>query len=158
MQQDKRLWIYGGLGVPEGVALVKRPLGARRRARVLFAGNESGRPLVPVLKRLAADSGASLSVDLRANTSARQWLAEPWLAEQLARLRPTTVFFALDPRDVLARRSIHERVRRAGGADFWLAAPGILQRSTPRFISGRASDARSLAAWAASAWNAAGRR
>jgi hypothetical protein len=157
MRQDKRLWIYGGLGIPEGVALVKRPV-APRPMRVLFVGNESGRPLVPILRQLAEDSRAPFTVDLRRRSSVRQWLAEPWLFEHLAHLRPTTVFFALDPRDVLGRRAIHERVRRAGGADFWLAAPGILSRSTPRFIAAPASDARSLAAWAARAWNAARRR
>lgn len=160
MHGDKRLWIYAGLAVPEGIGLVKLPVMAAPRARrVLLVGDDRGRPLVPVLRRLAADSGARLQSDLRRGSTPRQWLSSGRLVAQLARFRPGAVLVALDPRDVVARRSLHEQVRRAGALDVWLVPPGLLRRSQGRFVAAQAADARSLAAWAARAWQAAwGRR
>lgn len=156
MRADKRLWIYSGLGVPEGVALVRRPPRRKLERRVLLVGGLRARQLAPLVARLAQGAGASLHVDSRPGASTRDWAATDWLPTHLAVYRPTHVLLVLDPRDVLARRVIRAKVRRAGGETFWLVPPGVPHEASPRFIAAPGDDARSLAAWAAKAWGVVG--
>lgn len=153
MRSAKRLWIYAGLGVPEGVALVRRPRRSRATRRVLLVGDPYVvGALTPPLARLAQDAGAMLHIDGKEG-STRAWATEGWLPAALAAFNPTTVLLALDPRDVLARRAIRARIRRSKAEEFWLVPPGVPAQPSGRFIASEGTDARSVAAWAARAWS-----
>ena len=153
MRAEKRFWIYSGLGVPEGVALVRRPRRSLARDRVLLLGKqEVVQALTPLLARLAEDAAGDL-IARHQEGSTRSWVTEGWLSAALAECDPTLVFLAMDPTDVLARRAIRARLRRAKAEEFWLIPPGVSVQPSSRFIASEGTDARSLAAWAARAWS-----
>lgn len=156
MQAEKRMWICRGLGVPEGSGLCEpvRPTVKRLHAprRVLLVGDDAAQGLMPPLMRLAVGSGVQLHFDARPGSTARQWAHTDWLKVHLSAFEPTMVFFALDPRDVLARRCIRARVRSAGARTLWLVPPGVPHAPSVRFIGADSDDAAGYAAWAARAW------
>lgn len=153
MRGDKRRWIYAGLAVPPDAALVRRPLRSTASQRVLLTGGPYVHALLAPMTRLATDSATALLVDVRPLATTRDWAVKPWLIEHLVAFRPTIVFLVLDPRDVVARRVIKERIRRAGARDYWLVPPGVPHRGSARFISSPKVNASGVAAWAARAWS-----
>lgn len=153
MRGDKRRWIYAGLAVPPDAALVRRPFQPMVYQRVLIVGGPYVHALLAPMTRLASDSSTALSVDARPLATIRDWANKPWLTQHLFTFRPTIVFLVLDPRDVVARRVIKERIRRGGARDHWLVPPGVPHRGSARFISSPKVNASGVAEWAARAWS-----
>lgn len=156
MRGRKRAWIYAGLGVPEGRALV-RPVAphAYDPARVLLAGTDEGRGLVAPLSRLAAENHTALKVDCRIGATSGDWAVNDWLDQHLAVFRPTTVLFVGDRRFAGA---ITEKVN-AGEGDarlLWLAPSGsrAVERVEVAVVVARSGTASGYAAWAGQAWAA----
>lgn len=164
MQAAKRLWIYAGLAVPEGVALVRRgrPRPAALRPRlVLLVGDETARRLAAPLDDLAAGSATHIVVCARDGSSATEWAADGSFAAQLERIMPGAVLYALDGTDVRAVAALMARPRRLGAEGWWLPPPGrtvIGVRSVPPPLwalrAGRAASVGTYAAWAGSIWRA----
>jgi len=157
MRSEKRLWIYSGLSVPEGVALVRPPVKRIRSVRnVLLIGGWHAQGLFPPMSRLALDSGVALHVDSR-DSSARDWAKKDWLKSHLKSFRPKIVFLALDPSDDLARQAIKARVRSSGADLFWLVPYGIDYKRSFRYLHAPNDDVEGFAAWAADAWTMVGK-
>lgn len=150
MRVAKRFWIYSGLGVPEGVALVKRPNRGRADKRIVLIGGSVIQGLALPMSSLVTDSDSALHIDIR-DASLRDWAEHDWLKSHLQVFRPTVVFVALDPRDSLARQCVRGRIRRAGAKDVWLVPPGISWCATKRFVPAPELNAEGFALWAASA-------
>ncbi len=104
------------------------------------------------MSKLAEASEASLHVDVDYRTTTRDWAKGDKLTSHLAVFRPTVVLLALDPGDMLARRCIRARVRRAKAREFWLVPPGVDSPPRARFIRAPIANAAGYAAWAARAW------
>ena len=153
MRREKRVWIYAGLGVPQGTALVRKgPVGPPAGGlRILLAGREEAQGLVAPLARLASDAGVSLRVDHRPGTTARDWADNPWLSQHLLTFRPTAVFFVADPSDVAAARKLAAIVARAGVPLLWLT-PGPSTAKGALSVPARDLTASGYAAWAGQAW------
>lgn len=151
MQAAKRFWIYSGLGVPEGVALVRRPerLSAERRVLLVAAPQVQG--IVPPLSSLVAGHGGAMHADVRPATL-RQWAENDWLTSHLSVFRPTSVFVGLDPRDPLARQVVSGRIRRAGARDIWLVPPRVPWVATRRYLPAPEPNVEGYARWAAQAF------
>lgn len=154
MRAAKKLWLYSGLAVPQGVAFVRRPTVPRNSAvcRVLLLGGRIVQGLAPSMSRLAECSGASLHVDIDHKATARDWACGAKLKSHLAVFCPTSVIFALDPRDMFARRYIRERLKRSGAVDFWMIPPGIDFPASARCIPAPEDNVAGLAAWSAKVW------
>lgn len=150
MRAEKRFWIYAGLGVPEGVALVRRPDRGSAADRIMLVGSAELQPIVAPLSSLVQDRGSALHVDLR-EASLRRWAEADWLDSHLSVFRPTAVMLGLDPRDSLARQAVRARVRRAGAKDLWLVPPGVAWRATRRYLPAPELNAKGYALWAARA-------
>jgi hypothetical protein len=151
MRAAKRFWIYSGLGVPEGVALVRRPERSSAERRVLLVGMPEMQGIVPPLSSLVAGHDGAMHADLRRATL-RQWAANDWLTSHLNVYRPTSVFVGLDPRDSLARQLVRGRIRRAGARDVWLVPPRIPWVTTRRYLPAPESSVEGYALWAARAF------
>jgi hypothetical protein len=152
MRREKRVWIYAGLGVPRGTALVRKPDGGRGfdGRRVLLVGRDEAYGLSAPLARLAADSGVSFRVDFRRGTSAMDWAENQWLDHHLRNFRPTSVFFVADLSDSVAAKKVAAKVRLAGAPLLWLT-PGFHGRR-PWSVPARDLTVSGYAAWAGQAW------
>jgi len=151
MRAAKRFWIYSGLGVPDGVALVRRPERGSARQRVLFIGSPETQGIVPPLSSLVADHGGAMHADVRP-TTLRQWAENDWLSSHLQVFRPTSVLIGLDPRDSLARQVVRGRIRQAGARDVWLVPPRIPWVATRRYLPAPELSVKGYALWAARAF------
>jgi hypothetical protein len=147
MRAAKRFWIYSGLGVPEGVALVRRTDRGSASKRILLIGGTEMQGLTLPLASLMVNSNSALHIDLR-DASLRQWASNDWLNSHLAVFRPTAVFVALDPRDSLARQAVRARIRRHGARDVWLVPPGIPWHAARRYVPAPELNAEGYALWA----------
>lgn len=155
MKTEKRSWIYTGLGVPDGVALVAPPRKNLPQARVLLVGNEDALGLVAPMEQLAADDKQLFHTELSIGSSLKEWTHQTEskkLGLALTVFRPTVVLVVLDPRDTLLRQLLSSRVRRAQANDLWLVPPGISWRPTKRFIPATDTSVHGYAAWAGRAW------
>jgi hypothetical protein len=154
MRVAKKLWLYGGLAVPQGVAFVRRDQVTRSLAhrRVLLLGDGTVRGLAPSMARLAGCSGTALHVDMDIRATARDWARGAKLKGHLSVFRPTSVIFALDPCDMLARRCIRAKLKSVGAEDFWLIPPGVQFPPSSRCVPAVGSDVAGLAAWSAKVW------
>ena len=152
MRAAKRLWIYSGLGVPEGIALVRRPLRRRTTKRILLVGNPKMRGIVPPLSSLVTDHNGVMSTDLR-DATLRQWAENDWLDSHLRVFRPSSVLIGLDPRDRLARWVLSRRIRRYGARDIWLVPPKVPWAATSRFLPAPVLNVKGFALWAAKAFD-----
>jgi hypothetical protein len=155
MRRKKRVWIYAGLGVPKGAALVRRVAALPVRAdsrRALLMGQLEVQGLVAPMARLAADSGATLRVDTRAGTAA-EWSQSKRLEHHLSIFDPTVVFLVADPRDEVSVFRIRRKMQEhPAAALFWLIPPQVRAAPHPRFIPARNLTAAGYAAWAGQAW------
>jgi hypothetical protein len=151
MRAAKRLWIYSGLGVPDGVALVRRPERSAAERRVLLIGAPTVQGVALPLSSLVAGHGGSVHVDIR-DATLRQWARSDWLKSHLTVHRPTSVVVGLDPRDSLARQLVSGRIRRAGARDVWLVPPRIQWVTTRRFLPAPQPSVEGYALWAARAF------
>lgn len=151
MRAAKRFWIYHGLGVPEGVALVRKPERARAKQRVLLVGSAQIQGIVPPISSLVVGHEGQMHTDLRSATL-RDWARHDWLATHLAVFRPTSVLVGLDPRDVLARRVVRGRILRSGAMDVWLVPPTVPWFQTSRYLPAPEQNAEGFALWAARAF------
>lgn len=159
MRREKRVWIYAGLGVPPGAALVRTHEslpGLADGRRVLVVGCEAAHGLVPPMARLAADSGFSLKVDHRRSTT-RDWAQRPWLDHHLASYQPTVVFVVADPADEMSAHLIRRKVSFHRKPIFWMTPPGAAKSPDPTasqvVIPARDLTASGYAAWAGRAWS-----
>jgi len=153
MRGEKRLWIYSGLAVPEGVGLVRRSVErAKSYCRVLLVGSGIAHGLVPTLSRLATDSQANLHVDVRVGKGLRDWAKQSWLQSHLSIFKPSVVFLVLDPGDLLARKIVEMRIRRAGAKDVWLVPHGIKPPASSKFVLAPKPHAAGFASWASRGW------
>jgi hypothetical protein len=151
MRAAKRFWIYSGLGIPEGVALVGRPARSTAERRVLLIGAPAVQGIVPPLSLLVAGHGGAMHVDVRRATL-RQWAENDWLTSHISVFRPTSVFVGIDPRDSLARQLISGRIRRGGAQDVWLVPPQVPWVATRRHLPAPESSVEGYALWAARAF------
>lgn len=154
MRAEKKLWLYRGLTVPEGVAFVRRGLSPRSAAncRVLLLGGIVAQALAPLMNELSVCSSASLHVDVEPTWSAREWVKSDRFRSHLAVFRPTTCVFVLDPSDMLARRCVRARLGRIGTADLWMVPYGIECPPSTRFIPADEANVGAYAVWAARTW------
>jgi hypothetical protein len=154
MRAEKREWIYAGLGLPEGIGLV-RPV--RRRPKVvksvLVIGNDTLpiASVLPPLKKLLGNQ--PLAADIRPRTTATIWVQAPWLRNNLLRFRPSHVLVALDPNsDGQARRLIDGALGQAGAQSIWLTRPGVFAQGA--ISAPHRHNAAEVAAWAGRIWKA----
>jgi len=154
MRTEKRLWIYSGLSVPEGVALVRPAVKRLKSVReVLLVGDWHAQGLFPPMARLAADSRVDFHMDARVGSSLRDWAKKDWLKVHLKSFEPKIVFIAIDPSDELARQAVKSRVKRSRAEVFWLVPFGIGCKRSNRYLSAPSDDIGGFAAWAARAWS-----
>lgn len=156
MRRAKRVWIYAGLGVPEGAALVRCRESLPRAVdgrRVLLVGGDETVGLVPPMTRLVTDTGGSLRVEHRAGTETADWARGPWLPFHLEHYDPTVVFLVASPTDQLSAKRIRHLMKARGVPLFWMVRPGVALRSDPRVIPARDLTASGYAAWAGQAWS-----
>lgn len=151
MQAAKRFWIYSGLGVPDGVALVRRPERGTAKRRVLLVGGPEMQDIMPALSSLIAGHDGAIHADFRQATL-RQWAENDWLTSHLSVFRPTSVFIGLDPRDSLARQVVRGRVHRSGARDVWLVPPKVPWVATRRYLPAPEPSVKGYALWAARAF------
>jgi len=157
MRVEKRQWVYQGLGVPEGVGLVRRPSSRRltdsaMTRRLLLCGEQLVKEILPPLARLASDGGMSIHVDARPGKSAHEWAKQGWLRAHLVTFQPTVVLLALDPRDLLARRLIDLRIARAGADLLWVVPHEIECPQEIGFFAAPSSSVTAMAGWVGRLW------
>ena len=154
MRVEKRLWIYAGLAVPEGVGFARRvvPHRSLARRRILLVGDRYAEGIIPPLAQLADGAGASLRIDLKSGAEARDWAKNGWLSAHLSIFCPTVVLLALDPRDMLASRRLRAKITGARAEEFWMVPPSVPWLTSPRFISIPRRSVEGHAAWAGRAW------
>jgi hypothetical protein len=157
MRRAKREWIYVGLGVPEGAALV-RPSGPRPRpARVLLAGGPSAELLRTPLAELAEGALVRLDTAIRRESTASAWLSGGWLAPALVRYAPECVLLSLSIDDGVAAATLGALVSGFGSALVWMPASGPEAPSpSVRAPSAGKLNATATASWAGAAWSAIG--
>ena len=154
MRTAKKLWLYSGLAVPQGVAYVRREPVKRTFSptRLLLLGGHEAQGVAVPLSRMTGFSGAAMHVDIDARASTRDWAKSDKLKSHLAVFRPTWVIFALDPSDMLARRCIRAKLRKAGARDVWMTPPGVDFPESARCIPAPEANVAGFAAWAARVW------
>lgn len=133
VKTDKRQWVYGGLGMPRGAAVVRGPAARRRQlGRVLvLIGGVTAQALGAPLARLATASGRELHVFAGAVTA-------PLLA-RITAIRPALVL-------LVSARPYELSPQLKALPHAWLSAV-----SFPRH-SGRVGTALWYAAWAGHIW------
>jgi hypothetical protein len=167
MRAAKRQWIYAGLAVPAGVALVRRSALGQSAAPpgfVLLVGDERALAIAAPLEDLTSASPTQLAVRVRPGSSASDWAVDGSFTDDLRRMRPDVVLFALpvdDPRSVAA---LVARARRGGAAPWWLPPPGrtvlgAFALPAPLWVvsSSRPMSVGTYAAWAGAIWRSLGR-
>lgn len=154
MRTAKKLWLYSGLAVPQGVAYVQRPPVRRAYSpiRLLLIGGHDAEGVAVPLSRMTECAGASLHVDIDRSATARDWARNGKLKSHLAVFMPTWVIFALDPSDMLARRCIRAKLRKAGAQDVWMTPPDVFYPESARCIPAPKPNVAGFAAWAARVW------
>lgn len=155
-----RRWVYGGLDVPEGKALVRGPGEPAEEPRLpqqlLVMGDEVARAVGAPLMRLARDAEVGLLVVSQAGHPAEAWLEHGWIVSAVGRCLPDLVIFAFlagqDPATI-------ERLAMATGAPaLWLSPEPAhaTERVTPVHLATTpdtmAPTAFGYAAWAGKAW------
>lgn len=127
MLAAKREWIYSGLAVPPGLALV-RPVGPRapvaEGSSVLLCGSSVTTALAVPLGALARGDGVDLHVLAEDGTDAADWSKRPGFPGYLRRLKPAAVLYVLSPEDRRAVKALTLAARSAGAEVRWLAPPG----------------------------------
>lgn len=153
MRPNKRIWLFGGLTVPDGVALVRpRPPEDSRTPRVLLCGGDQVAPLATVLERLVTDCGGVFASELRADSTSDDWLRHGWLEKRCQDFAPTAVLLALEPAASVADQVLKKLADQAfKGLGFAHAgAPGARLMWLPS-PAGSGLSARTYASWAARA-------
>jgi len=162
MRAAKRQWIYAGLAVPQGVALVgharTRPQ-KRSARRILLVGDDHARGIATPLADLSVGSGTTLVVRSRKSSQAADWLTDELFWTGLSSIRPDAVLFSLDAADGASAAALARRAGRSVAVVRWLPPPGRrveglpsvpaplwLLRPEQRMSVGR------YAAWAAAIW------
>lgn len=161
MLAGKRQWIYSGLGVPRGVALVRRPSSRSpltERSTVVLCGGTHASALAVPLGELVRGAGATLVVRVKPGSTPADWAAEPALPAELRALRPAAVLYALCPSDRRSRAALSAAARSTGAAVRWLAPPGDSGRGAetvvaPLYVVSLSGlSVGTYAAWAGAAW------
>lgn len=154
-----RRWVYGGLDVPDGKALVRpagQPAGPSLPRQMLVVGDEVARAVGAPLMRLARDAEVGLLVVSHAGQPAESWLEHGWIVSAVGRCLPDLVLFAFlagqDPATI-------ERLATATGAPaLWLspdpahATDLVTPVHLPTTPDTMAPTAFGYAAWAGKAW------
>ena len=162
MLAAKRQWIYSGLGVPRGMALV-RPTAPRAALRELHTVVLCGGSRVPALAvplgALASGDGVRLTTLYHPGTTAADWAREPGFPAYLRSLHPAAVLYLLSPDDPRYDAALTAAAQSAGAEVRWMPPPGATRtgRETvpaPSSIlkSGAGFSVGTYAAWAGAAW------
>ena len=157
MRRAKREWIYVGLAVPEGAALVRRADPRPRPARVLLAGGPSAELLRTPLYELAQGALVRLDTAIRREATASAWLGGGWLAPALVRFTPECVLLSVAVDDGYAAASLGALVSGFGAALVWMPSSGLdVPSPSVRAPDGGRLTATAYASWAGAAWSALG--
>lgn len=154
-----RRWVYGGLDVPDGKALVRTTGVPEDRAmpgQLLVVGDEVARAVGAPLMRLARDAQVALLVVAHVGAPAEAWLEHGWIVSAVGRCLPDLVLFAFmagqDPATI-------DRLATATGAPaLWLspdpahATDWVTPVHLPTTPDTMAPTAFGYAAWAGKAW------
>ncbi len=130
MRARKLLWIYAGIPVDAGMALV-RPWHPPRRlapgARLLLVGDQSVLGIAPPMARLARENDVAFLADGRAKSRFEEWATQPWLAEAVAKFQPTLVLASLGTNEKEIHRShvieLGKRLSASAPSAIWIAPP-----------------------------------
>jgi hypothetical protein len=159
MRRAKQEWIYIGLAVPHGAALVRASSFAQNAmpTRVLLAGGPSAELLRMPLSQLASGAMVELDILVREETTASAWAMGGWLPQALVSSNPEAVMLALEVDDVYAAASLVALAAGYGAKVVWLPESG----EDPPYLSVRAPQGGKLtaaeyASWAGAAWSALG--
>lgn len=163
MRAAKRQWIYTGLAVPRGVALVRRTPARPEQARrgtIVLVGDETAHALATPLSDLAKDAGTPFVARYAPRSTALDWSTDAVLESQLQRLRPSHVLYAMDGQDARAVVLLATKAQRVGARPQWLATPGrpvapFVDTMRPPFgvvQPGRPMTVGIYAAWAGAIW------
>ena len=157
MRRAKREWIYVGLAVPHGAALVRpsRRTGDGLPTRVLLAGGPNAELLRTPLSGLAEGALVELDILVRTEPTASEWAAGGWLPAALVASHPEAVLLALDVDDLYAAAGLAALVTGFGASLVWLpeSGPDVPYLSV-RAPSGGKLTASEYASWAGAAWSA----
>jgi hypothetical protein len=156
VQQSKREWVYRGLAVPPGSALVRSSTahGEKAPRSVVFAGGAWAEPLRVPLSDMADGSKSLLSVFLREESSVEEWITRGWLAEAAASLPGVDAVLlglTVDPKTLRLVLPFPLRSRIV-----WLLSPGAMASEAVTVDPPRGGmlTASEYASWAGSAWQA----
>jgi hypothetical protein len=149
MRDDRRLWIYSGLAVPDGVATA-RPSVYRTEPRqgALLIGREGQtvRALLQAMSRLPLHRVGGMVVDLRPDTDLQSWAQSSWMDDYLDQSPADVVLAALTPVEPVARQSLEQRAADHGARMLWLSDPGVF---APGCLSAPVrATASEIASWA----------
>jgi hypothetical protein len=167
MRAAKRQWIYTGLAVPRGVAVVRRtPPRAQRgpHGSIVLVGDESAHALATPLNDLAGDAHTTFVARYAPQSTASNWASDAVLDSQLQNLRPAHVLYAMDGQDARAVIALVAKARLAGAKALWLSLPG---RPAAPFVDtmrpplwvvrpGLPMTVGTYAAWAGAIWRQLG--
>jgi hypothetical protein len=164
MRAAKRQWIYTGLAVAPGVAIVRRSAPRPRRlpaGPLLLVGDETARALATPLGDLATKT--ILVARYVPGSTAVDWARDALLDAELRQLRPRHVLYAMSGEDPLAVTALTSKARRAGATPTWLArfeqhAP-LGNTVLPPLAAARPGQpltAGTYAAWAGAIWRRLG--
>lgn len=163
MRGEKRRWLYSGITVPRGIALVRRPVRrvATAATRVLLIGGPVAQHIAPALGRIAREARVDFLLDARPAATTLDWHSRGWLANHLATFSPAVVLIGLDP-TLPGMRRVEASVRGIGATPLWLpSGPAALRNSLPATTlhlpvgkDRMTPTAAGYAAWAEAVWRA----
>jgi hypothetical protein len=154
-----RRWVYEGLDIPEGMALVRRESPKKRPPppQLLVVGDEVAQAVGPPLTRLARDAGVAILVQGRPGLPAESWLEQGWIVSAVGRCLPDLLLLAFmsgqDP-DTMDKLAV-----AAGCPALWLspdpaeATKVVTPVHLPAAPDTMAPTALGYAAWAGRAWH-----
>jgi hypothetical protein len=150
MRGEKRRWIYTGLGLPAGIALVRHARErSERPSRLLLMGGEVARALAPPLGRLARDARVELVLELRPGVRPQEWLERGWMVTAIELFQPELTLVGLEP-----HAPLEAELSKLATPVMWLSPERHLPQMHPAGAPGtmRPDTASGYAAWAAAVW------
>lgn len=154
-----RRWVYEGLDIPEGKALVRGTPRPHRSPppQLLVVGDEVAQAVGPPLTRLSRDAGVAILVQGRPGKGARAWLEEGWIVSAVARCLPDLLVLAF----MVGQEAevMDQLAALAGCPALWMSPEPVeaTEAVTPVHLAA-APDTMSptafgYAAWAGKAWH-----
>jgi hypothetical protein len=149
MQDDRRLWIYAGLAIPEGVAAARASVyrtEPSRGAALIGDDRRDIMALLQALSRLPLHRSGGLSIDLRPGTDLSTWLSNGWIEEHPLIPLCDVVLVALSPDDQELAYQAQEQILAQGAKAIWLPPAGIFAPDS--IAAPMRGTAAEIASWA----------